>query len=68
MYGLTVDDLEVGDVITQDGLTECTVVGFDGSLASKTGLVELEHKSHDGGTETTVKTNREIKTYFSKLN
>jgi len=67
MFGLTVDDLEVGDVITQDGLMKCELVGFDGSLASKTGLVELEYDAN-GETKTAVKTDREIKTYFSKLN
>lgn len=68
MYRLTSDDLEVGDEITQDGLMVCTVVGFDGSLGMKDGLVELEYESHDGDTKTAVKTDREIKTYFSKLN
>jgi hypothetical protein len=67
MFGLSKDDLEVGDKITQDGLMECTVVGFDGSLGMKDGLVELEHESHDGTTETSVKTEREISCYFSKL-
>ena len=67
MFGLTVDDLEVGDVITQDGLMKCEVVGFDGSLASNTGLVELEYEAN-GETKNAVKTDREIKTYFSKLN
>lgn len=67
MYGLDVSGLEVGDKITQDGLMVCEVVGFNGSLASKTGLVELEYKANDE-TKTAVKTDREIKAYFSKLN
>ena len=68
MYGLNSDDLEIGDVITQDGLMECKVVGFDGSLGMKDGLVELEYEGHDGTIQTSVKTDRQIKHYFSKLN
>jgi len=67
MYGLNAEELEVGDEITQDGLMVCEVVGFDGSLGVKSGLVELEYENQRGETDSCVKTDREIKHYFSKL-
>jgi hypothetical protein len=65
MEKLTADTLALGDKITQDGLMVCEVVGFDGSLGRKEGLVEIEYEGHDG-TKTGVKTDRELSHYFTR--
>jgi hypothetical protein len=67
MQQMTVDTLEVGDKITQDGLKVCTVVETGVRYLSNDDYVLLEsEQAVTGKTQQSKKSPAEIKHYFTR--